>query len=202
MNTTPVRRTILCVQTGDEIPGWLTQALPDFDWVFVASAYETIRDLHARSVDAYVLEYWLPDWAGTSLCHEIRKYDPHGPVLFLTDATGIQEEKRALRAGANGYICKPADSRVLATTLRRLIADSDLRSLHARLDAERAVREVLKRSASIEIAATLPTSAQSIERIARAHAYKAFIASGGTKSHFHTWWPQVFDGAHANFMSS
>ena len=202
MDNTPLRRTILCVQTGDEIPSWLTRTLPAYDWVFVASAYEAIRNLHARSLDAYVLEYWLPDWTGTSLCQEIRKYDPHGPVLFLTEATGTHEEKRALRAGANGYICKPADSRVVATTLQRLFTDSDLRSLHARLDAVQALREVLKRRAMVETAATIKTNAQSIERIARAHAYKAFIASGGTKSHFHVWWPQVFDGAQANFMSS
>lgn len=202
MEATPLRRTILCVQTGDEVPRWLIRTLPAYDWVFVTSAYEAIRSLHSRSLDAYVLEYWLPDWAGTSLCREIRKYDPNGPVVFLTNANGDDDQKRGLRAGANAYVCKPADPRMLSTTLQRLFHDSDLRSLRAKPDAEQAVREVLERSVMTDMAPTVKTSAQSIERIARARAYKAFLASGGTKAHFHSYWSQVFEGAQANFMLS
>lgn len=202
MDNAPLRRTILCVQTGEDIPKWLTRALPAYDWVFVTSAYEAIRSLHSRALDAYVLEYWLPDWAGASLCREIRKYDPHGPVVFLTNANGDDDQKRGLRAGANAYICKPADPRMLSTTLQRLFRDSDRRSLHAKADAEQAVRDVLQRRAMAHMAPVVKTHAQSIERIARVRAYKAFIASGGTKAHFDSWWPQVFDGAQASFVLS
>lgn len=196
MDNTPLRRTILCVEPSDDIPHWLTQVMPAYEWVFVNNAFDAIRTLHARALDAYVLEYWLPDWSGTSLCREIRKYDPNSPVLFLTNATADNDRKRALRAGGDGYICKPADAHELSTTLQRLLTNSDVRSLRAKPEAEEAVREVLARSMLTDTNPIPQTRAQSIERIAKARAYKAFIASGGTKAHFHTWWPQVFDGAH------
>ena len=198
MDHTLIKRTILCVQTDENACERLARALPNYECVFAGTAYDAVRNLHTRSFGAYALEYWLPDWAGPSLCREIRKYDPNSPVLFLTEGTGENEQKRAMRAGASAYLRKPVDNDVLLSTLRSLFDEADLRSLRAKGDAEEAVREVLQRRAAQVATASARDVARSLERIARAHAYKAFIGCGGTRAHFESWWPHVFDATRAS----
>ena len=198
MDDSPVKRTLLCVQTDAEALEWLRHALPMYECVFARTAYEAVRGVHTSSVDAYVLDYWLPDWAGPSLCREIRKDDPHSPVLFLAQGTDESAQKRAMRAGASAYLRKPVDGEVLRETLQSLFDEADLSSLRAKSEAEQAVRDVLQRSAAqAAVVGKVRDVERSIERIARTRAYKAFIACGGTRAHFHNWWPQVFENTRA-----
>jgi DNA-binding response OmpR family regulator len=165
------------------------------------NAYEALRNFNARPFDAYVLDYWLPDWSGPSLCREIRKTDPNSPVVFYTDAASDQDRHRAMRAGASAYLCKPVEPDELRSSLGSLFTRSDVESLLAKTSAERAVDEVLV----LRLARARPASgahdesaARSLERAARARAYKVFIESGGTRANFDSWWPQVFGSARAN----
>ena len=199
MDQTLTKRTILCVQNDEEAHAWIARSLPIYDCVFATTAYDAVRNLHLRSFGAYVVGYWLPDWGGPSLCREIRKYDPHSPVLFLTRGTGENEQKRAMRAGANAYLRQPLDGAVLQNTLRSLFDEADMRSVRARAEAEHAVRDVLQRTAAQAAANSARDVGRSLERIARGRAYKAFIACGGTRAHFESWWPQAFDTTLASF---
>jgi len=195
------RRAVLCVQTDQAARDVLAETLHGCDCVAACNAYEALRNLNARPFDAYVLDYWLPDWSGPSLCREIRKSDPNSPVVFYTDAANDQDRQRALRAGASAYLCKPVEPEELRSSLGSLFRRSDVESLLAKSSAERAVDELLvlrlprARAAS---AAQDESAARSLERAARSRAYKAFIESGGTRANFDSWWPQVFGSARAN----
>jgi DNA-binding NtrC family response regulator len=48
----------------------------------VHTAREALRELNAGAFDACVLDYWIADWTGPALCRDIRKSDPHVPVIF------------------------------------------------------------------------------------------------------------------------
>ena len=200
MDSISRRRTLLCVQPDQDSRDALAKILRAYDCVFACSAYEALRNFHASSFDAYLLDFWLPDWSGPPLCREIRKLDPHSPVVFCTAAIGDRDEKRAFRAGASAYLHKPLDAAALSSTLRKLLARCDTRSLQAKSEAERAVQEALHRRAAVAAARPSPEGImKSLERVARAQAYKAFIDSGGTRAHFEHWWPQLFGSARANY---
>src|SRR5687768_5450016 len=136
-------RAILCVQTDAAAREALVGMLNDYECITASNAYEALRNFNARPFDAYVLDYWLPDWSGPSLCREIRKGDPNSPVIFYTDASNEQDRQRALRAGASAYLWKPLEAESLRSSLDSLFRRSDVESLLAKNSAERAVDEVL-----------------------------------------------------------
>ena len=197
----PPRRTVLVIDDDSQFRAFLREILPDHTLVFACNAYEAIRHVNAASFHACVLDYWLTDWSGPALCREIRKSDPHAPIVFCTSAARDQDQARAMRAGASAYLCKPVDGKALRAKLGAFITLSEVESLRARIEEERAVHDELERRLEQVIADTehaRALAASSIERTARSKAYKAFIDARGTRAHFESWWPQVFQAARAN----
>ena len=194
-------RSILCVEDDAESRSVLANVLSDHKLVFASNAFEALRHVNAGSHHGYVLDYWLPDWSGPALCREIRKVDPHGPVVFCTAAARDSDRNRALRAGANAYLTKPIDPDALRAKLRAFLTLAEVESLRAKVDEEHAVQEELQRRlgnviGQVNYARELV--ATSIERTARTRAYKAFIEARGTRAHFESWWPQVYSSVRAS----
>jgi putative two-component system response regulator len=195
------RHSILCVDDDAESRSLLSELLNDYDIVFAQNACDALRTANSRSFHAYLLDYWLPDWSGPSLCREFRKADPHVPIIFCTAAVRDADRARALRAGANAYLCKPVDPNVLRAKLRAFLTLAHMESLQAKIEEERAVQEELDRRladtrARVDTASGLLAS--SIERTARAKAFRAFMGAHGTRADFDNWWPTVFATVRAN----
>jgi DNA-binding response OmpR family regulator len=195
------RPSILCVDDDAEARFLFNQLLSDYKIVFAQNAFEALRSANSGSFHAYLLDYWLPDWSGPSLCRELRTIDPHAPILFCTAAARDTDRARGLRAGANAYLCKPLDPDMLRGKLRTLLTLSQMESLQAKIEEERVIQEELERRLAdtrkrLELANSLIAS--SIERTARSRAYKAFIEARGTRAHFDEWWPAIYGSARSN----
>lgn len=67
-----------------------------------------LRLAREQQFDAYVLDSRLPKMPGTDLCKQIREFDSHTPVIFFSGAAYEEDKKKALAAGAQVYITKPA----------------------------------------------------------------------------------------------
>jgi DNA-binding response OmpR family regulator len=194
------RRAVLCIERESAARAAVGLALGDYDVVFTSDAFETIRSMNVRAFDAFVIDFWLPDWSGPQLCRSIRELDPHCPVIFRSAAGADLCRQRALRAGASMYFVKPVSSEALSATLADLIGRADAASLRAKASMERAVQAELARwqprlSAS---RGRDEASMQSLERTARSRAHEAFVSAGGTRAHFERWWPHVMGSARAN----
>jgi DNA-binding response OmpR family regulator len=169
------------------------QALGDYRCVIALSGFEAICCLNAHVFDAYVLDYWLPDWSGISLCREIRKADPHGPIVFYGSRDGKEQRKRIVRAGANASL-GPLELNAVREQLYTLLDHARLDSLAACTAAQDALQQELERRAAA--AAGRPDRAQhmtarAVERTAKIRAYTAFVETGGTRADFERWWPQT-----------
>ena len=198
------RRAILCCEKDPTTRTLLTDTLSEYELVFTAGAFDTIREMHARAFDAYIIDYWLPDWSGPQLCRAIREVDPHCPVVFCTAAEGDLSRQRAIRAGGSAYFCKPVDAEKLKARLASLFDKADAESLRAKSDVERVVEAEIERCKAWTAAGSLtPENAlRSVERTARSRAYKTFIGAGGSRAHFERWWPHLFGSARANHRVS
>lgn len=191
-----LRASILCVESDTLARERLAAFLTEYDCSFACTAYQALTQLHTRGFDAYVLDYWMPDWSGPLLCREIRKLDPHGPVVFCTEAVSEVHRGKVLRAGASAYLLKPIDSNVLRAELRALLEFAGSESLRATSQAERALREELSRrgvaavnpEGTARALARLGPAGSSIERTAHARTQQTFIDSGGTRMQFERWW--------------
>jgi CheY-like chemotaxis protein len=202
METTALPQfSVLCADAHAESREWLQGVLGGFRLTFAPTGFEALRQINAHSFDAYVLDYWLPDLSGTSLCREIRKVDPHAPIVFCSSATREQEQLRALRAGASAYLCKPCGPDALNSRLSAFLTVSDVQSLRARVAEQAAVQDELERRCADTLergVAASALAAASIERTARAKAYRAYIDAQGSRARFDGWWPNVFQSATAN----
>jgi DNA-binding NtrC family response regulator len=189
----------LCVQPSLENQAFVHGALGRYNVVMAASAFDAIRLMNRSVFNAYILDYWLPDWGGPALCREIRKSDPNVPIIFYTVADAAHSN-RALRAGAQAYIEAPVDAGVLRERVQLLIEAADIHDLRARIEEEQTIQEELERQAAAAIQRAQQAMQQAdiaIERIAKIKASKAFIHAGGTCAGFQRFWPHQFAAVQA-----
>jgi DNA-binding response OmpR family regulator len=70
--------------------------------------------------DLFILDGLYPDGLGVDLCEQIRRFDSHTPILFLSGLARESDIARGMNAGAQAYLTKPADIDVLEQTIMRL----------------------------------------------------------------------------------
>jgi DNA-binding response OmpR family regulator len=192
---------ILCVDHDAESNALLRELLSEYKLVFASSALQALTLLRADLFHAYILDYWLPDWSGPILCREIRKIDPHGPVIFCAAAAKDQDKVVAFRAGATAYLCKPVNSELLTSRLRVLLTLAELESVHARVEEQRAIQDELQRcvvESQLHVDKARQLVRSSLERTAKVKAYKAFVQAHGSRAYFESWWSEVFSSGSAS----
>lgn len=166
------------------------------DALFVADACQALRAVHSSNFDAFVIEYWLPDWSGVGLCRQLKANDPHVPIIVVSHNGSKDDSRaRALRAKANAFFSIPGGEPDLRSSVISLLHTADAQSLQARIVASDVTQKELKRQRVLlrrRTDAGEPTVECPNERIAKTKALKAFVAAGGTCSHFARWWPQMY----------
>jgi DNA-binding NarL/FixJ family response regulator len=136
--------------------------------------------------------------SGLTLCREIRKVDPRGPVLFSTSAARIEHRARAFRAGASAYVCKPINPPLLVGKLRALLELAALESARARPELNRVLEEEFTRRVDQlwnRTGADIEGARRSMERTCRPKAAAAFIKAGGTRAYLDRYWNVAFSAA-------
>jgi DNA-binding response OmpR family regulator len=67
--------------------------------------------------DLVLVDWVLPDISGTEVILELRRQGLTGPVVMLTARSAKMDEVVGLEVGADDYITKPFDSRILAARI-------------------------------------------------------------------------------------
>lgn len=81
---------------------------------------EAVSVIVAAQPDLVVLDLMLPGLDGLSVCREVR---PHysGPILMLTAREDDMDQVAGLEMGADDYVKKPVEPRVLLARIRALL---------------------------------------------------------------------------------
>lgn len=105
----------------------------------VFSAYdgeEALNIFYDEEIDIAVLDWMMPVVNGISVCKEI-KNSSDVKVLILTAKSEIDDELAALDIGADEYIRKPFDPRILIARVNKLLSVRDIMSVQdIRLDTK------------------------------------------------------------------
>ncbi|MDO4427581.1 MAG: response regulator [Moraxella sp.] len=75
--------------------------------------------------DLVVLDVMLPGSDGLTVCREVRPHYQH-PILMLTARTDDMDQVLGLEMGADDYVAKPVQPRVLLARIRALLRRSDV----------------------------------------------------------------------------
>jgi len=91
-----------------------------FKVVIEGLGHNVARCVNDLMPDIVILDIMLPGRDGLTICKEIRpKYD--GPILMLTARDSDMDQVLGLEFGADDYVIKPAEPRVLLARVRALL---------------------------------------------------------------------------------
>ncbi|MGL6105475.1 response regulator transcription factor [Romboutsia sp.] len=97
--------------------------------VFTAKDGEEALDIfYNNKIDLAVLDWMMPKKDGIQVCSEIKKQS-NAKVLILTAKSQNEDELNALNYGADEYIRKPFDPRVLILRAKKLIGTDETLSI-------------------------------------------------------------------------
>jgi DNA-binding response OmpR family regulator len=102
----------------------------DFDVAIESNGNNVIRRVMAELPQLLILDLGLPGKNGLDICKEIR---PHytGPILILTARNSDADQVLGLEYGADDYVIKPVDPRVLLARIKALLRRNNPDSANA-----------------------------------------------------------------------
>lgn len=84
--------------------------------------------LKVNSYDVILLDWMMPCLSGVDVCRTLRSSGDRTPILMLTARTSDDDTETGLDAGADDYLTKPFENKVLAARLRALLRRPPLTS--------------------------------------------------------------------------
>jgi len=120
------RPTILLVEDDDELAALLQEYLSrhDFEIVHERTGDGGARRVVATAPDLVVLDLFLPGMNGLDVLRTICG-DYRGPILMLTASQSDADHVAGLELGADDFVTKPVDPRVLLARIRTLLRRID-----------------------------------------------------------------------------
>jgi two-component system invasion response regulator UvrY len=99
----------------------LLEEFPSAEITETADAAALFMKVLREEWDVVITDISMPDKSGLEVLQQIRRDHPRLPVLILSAHSEDQYAIRALKAGANGYLCKDSASEELVTAIRRIL---------------------------------------------------------------------------------
>jgi len=81
---------------------------------------EVLDAVRAGSIDLILLDMTMPGICGVELIHRLRLHPRCPPIMVLTMHSELQIARRAIGAGAAGYLTKDSDPKTLMAAIRRV----------------------------------------------------------------------------------
>jgi DNA-binding response OmpR family regulator len=100
--------------------------LQGHDVLEAATGAQAIELAMGGQPDLVLIDWVLPDISGTEVIRELRRQGLISPMVILTGRTTKMDEVVGLEVGADDYITKPFDSRILAARINAHLRRSAL----------------------------------------------------------------------------
>lgn len=116
---------ILCVEDDADSREILTMflELEGYEVVTAVNSAEGLKLARQDGLAAIILDNCMERGSGVDLCKQIRQFDSHTPILFYSGAVYQTDAQQAMAAGAQVYLTKPTDFKVIVETIGELIRD-------------------------------------------------------------------------------
>jgi DNA-binding NarL/FixJ family response regulator len=99
----------------------LLSLVPEFEVVSeAANGNEVVEQIRQLDLDLLLMDLNMPGTHGVAHIERVKTMRPSLPVLILSMNNETQMAKRAIEAGANGYITKECEPAVLFAAIRKV----------------------------------------------------------------------------------
>jgi DNA-binding NarL/FixJ family response regulator len=122
---TVVEPPVLVVEDDAMVRGWVRLSLRDSEFRIVGEAEDALQAralIERRCPDVMLVDYRLPDRAGTELIRDLRQEGFAAPMVLMTanNERGLNEAVRA--AGGQGTVLKTGSTEEMLRALRDVLA--------------------------------------------------------------------------------
>jgi DNA-binding response OmpR family regulator len=152
---------VLLVEDDERLSSLISQYLTEHGFIVqrLASGKNLLQHIQTSPPDILLLDVMLPGENGFSLCKKIRPYYP-GPLLFMTAKNDDFDQIFGLEIGADDYIIKPVEPRVLLARINALLrrnrepvstSDSLQKLQYGQLIIDRSSRSALLKGEDVQL---------------------------------------------------
>jgi two-component system response regulator RstA len=151
----PARRgRVLLVEDSSRLAASIREYLErhGFDVTIEGDGASAVERFERCKPDLVILDLMLPGKDGLTVCRELRRYE-RVPILILTARSESIDQVLGLEMGADDYVVKPVEPRVLLARIEALLRRTrpgQAETREARLVAGRLAIDGSKRSAAID----------------------------------------------------
>jgi DNA-binding response OmpR family regulator len=98
-----------------------------FNVIDVSDGMQMFKKMRKVNPDLIIMDVMLPKMDGYKLCGLLKNYDPYRdiPIIIFTALSGPESKKTAKEMGADAYIAKPFDAKVLINKINELLKNHD-----------------------------------------------------------------------------
>lgn len=129
IHTQPQHGSILVVEDNEDLLDILTSLLSPIYKVSIAmNGKEGLKKAEEEQPDLILSDVMMPEMTGTEMCAKIRQdFDLcHIPVILLTALTSEEHKIEGLQCGADDYIEKPFNNKVLLGRIDNILKNREL----------------------------------------------------------------------------
>lgn len=116
------RKHILCADDHEDTSAMMSVLLgmSGYQVTTTGSVIDALSLTKKGGFDLFILDGIYPDGFGVDLCEQIRSFDSHTPIVFLSGLAYASDIAKGMNAGAQAYLTKPVDLDVLEQTIAGL----------------------------------------------------------------------------------
>lgn len=104
---TPTKATLLIAEDNESNYILIQAVLKDYNLLHAHDGCEAVRLYREHQPDMILMDLKMPNMDGYEATAEIRKEDPHVPIIAVTAFAFAEDEQRVKQSGFNGYAAKP-----------------------------------------------------------------------------------------------
>jgi signal transduction histidine kinase/ligand-binding sensor domain-containing protein/DNA-binding NarL/FixJ family response regulator len=133
LNIESKKYSVLIIDDNPEILNYLKDILSDTYNVIEAENGDIgFKKASAEIPDVIISDVMMPGKDGITLCKELKSQitTSHIPIILLTARTSTVFEIEGLKTGANDYVTKPFDAKVIKARVESLLENRDILRAH------------------------------------------------------------------------
>ena len=122
------RVTILLVEDNEELLILIRNILSkQYNVITAANGKEALVKLRNNNIDIIISDVMMPEMDGFELCREVKSNieTSHISILLLTAKNSAEDRIECYNAGADGYMSKPFEIKVLEARINNLVSNKE-----------------------------------------------------------------------------
>jgi len=133
LHISSTKKRILCVEDNNEISVMTTNFLkPYFEVINASNGEEAMVIINSQHIDLIISDWMMPIMDGVTLCKTLKRLPEKSyiPFILMTVRSGASSKLEGFDAGAEAYVEKPINFKLLLATIQNLLNLKENTRLH------------------------------------------------------------------------